>query len=91
MLFLPKEEDRHERIHLQSRLATFWLQFLQRLQVGLTDFKWCIVEYVILHNLESLGLDKTLFNGPYEVEHFWLASVLQEHFKGFGVFLLLKK
>ncbi len=61
MLFLPKEEGGHGLIHLQSRIATFRLQFVQKLLVGSVDIKWCAVAYVILHNLESLGLDKTLF------------------------------
>ncbi len=61
MLFLPKEEGGHGLIHLQSRIATFRLQFVQKLLVGSVDLKWCAVAYEILHNLESLGLDKTLF------------------------------
>ncbi len=61
MLFLPKEEGGQGLIHLQSRMATFRLQRIQRLLVGSVDFKWCAVAYVILHKLENLGLDKTLF------------------------------
>ncbi len=61
VLFLPKEEGGHGLIHLQSRIATFRLQFVQKLLVGSVDLKWCAVAYEILHNLESLGLDKTLF------------------------------
>ncbi len=61
VLFLPKEEGGQGLIHLQSRMATFRLQRIQRLLVGSVDFKWCAVAYVILHKLENLGLDKTLF------------------------------
>ncbi len=40
VLFLPKEEGGHGLIHLQSRIATFRLQFVQKLLVGSVDLKW---------------------------------------------------
>ncbi len=43
VLFLPKEEGGQGLIHLQSRMATFRLQRIQRLLVGSVDFKWCAV------------------------------------------------
>ncbi len=61
VLFLPKEEGGQGLIHLQSRIAAFRLQRIQRILVSSVDFKWCAVAYVILHKLENLGLDKTLF------------------------------
>ncbi len=68
VLFLPKEEGGHGLIHRQSRIATFRLQFVQKLLVGSVDHKWCAVAYEILHSLDSLGLDKTLFlMGPLKL------------------------
>ena len=74
---MPKEEGGHGLIHLQSRVSTFRLQFIQKLLIGSVEFKWGSVAYVILHNLENLGLDKTLFLlDPTKFEHFWTASFL---------------
>lgn len=61
VLYMPKEEGGQGLIHLQSRIATFRLQRIQRLLLGSVDFKWCAVAYVILHKVENLGMDKTLF------------------------------
>lgn len=61
ILFLPKEEGGQGLVHLQSKLASFRLVFVQRLLFGPTECKWCAAAFVILHKLENLGLDKTLF------------------------------
>lgn len=46
-----------KKVDLQSRVATFRLQRIQKLLCGSAEVKWCAV----LHKLENLGLDKALF------------------------------
>ncbi len=61
ILFLPKEEGGQGLIHLQSRIATFRLQFVQRLLDGPSDFSWHAVSCMLLRSSTGLGLDKALF------------------------------
>lgn len=91
VLFLPKEEGGHGLIHLQSRIATFRLQFVQKLLVGSVDFKWCAVTYVILQNLEGLGLDRTLFlMDPLKLNTSSLPVFYRNIFKVWSLFFFKK-
>ncbi|KAI7804071.1 pol-like protein [Triplophysa rosa] len=61
VLFLPKEEGGQGLVHLQSRIAAFRLQFVQRLLGGPSNCSWRAVACQILRSFASLGLDKALF------------------------------
>lgn len=91
VLFLPKDEGGHGLVHLQSRVATFRLQFIQKLLNGSVEFKWCSVAYVILHNLEKLGLDKTLFLlDPVKLDTSGLPVFYRNLFKVWSLFVFKK-
>lgn len=88
MLFLSEEEGGQGLIHLQSRVATFRLQFIQKLLIGSVEFRWCAVAYVILRNLENLGLDKTLFLlDPTKLNNSGLPAFYRNLFKVWGLFV----
>lgn len=61
VLYLSKDEGGHGLVHLQSRIAAFRVQFIQRLLKGSEDANWKIVAFSSLREFEGLGLDKILF------------------------------
>lgn len=61
ILYLPKEEGGQGLIHLQSRVAAFRLQFVQRFLDGSTNCSWCSATCTILRTVGGSGLDKSLF------------------------------
>lgn len=91
VLFLPKEEGGQGLIHLQSRVATFRLQFIQKLLLGSAECRWCAVAYVILRKLENLGLDKTLFLlDPLKLNTSGLPVFYRNLFKVWSLFVFKK-
>jgi len=58
--FLHVEEGGQGMMHLSSRLATFRLQFIQRLLTGPADLVWRKAAQIILQKTDRLGLDSTL-------------------------------
>ena len=61
VLYLPKEEGGQGLVHLQSRLAAFRLQFIQRYLTGTDDVLWRPLMSAILRRVRGLGLDASLF------------------------------
>ncbi len=61
ILYLPKEEGGQGLIHLQSRIATFRLHFLQRLLDGPVNVSWRAVSCIILQTVGNFALDRSLF------------------------------
>ncbi len=61
MLYLPKEEGGQGMVHLQSRLSTFRLQFIQKFLKGSEELVWRNDSKNNLQRVESLGLDAALF------------------------------
>ncbi len=61
VLYLPKEEGGQGMVHLQSRLSTFRLQFIQKFLKGSEELVWRMTVRTILQRVESLGLDAALF------------------------------
>lgn len=59
-LYLSKDERGHGLVHLQSRIAAFRIQFIQRLLKGSEDANWRIVTFSVLKDFDGLGLDKVL-------------------------------
>ncbi len=88
VLYLPKEEGGQGMVHLQSRLSTFRLQFIQKLLNGSEDMVWRTTARAILQRVESLGLDAAFFNGSKE--HFLngLPSFYQGLFKVWRLFFV---
>lgn len=60
-LYLLKEEGGQGLVHLASRVATFRLQFLQKLLTGSCDVVWRPLASCILKTVNRLGLDYPLF------------------------------
>lgn len=60
ILYLPKEEGGQGLVHLQSRTATFHLQFTQFL-TGPESVSWRPVASAVLKTGAGLNLDKSLF------------------------------
>ncbi|KAL7829212.1 hypothetical protein AOLI_G00300970 [Acnodon oligacanthus] len=58
--------DRVDLVHLTSRLATFRLQFTQKLLTGSVDLVWRKVASVILRKADGFALDATLFLMDYK-------------------------
>lgn len=58
VLYLPKEEGGHGLMDLQSRLAAFRLQFVQRLLSGSMESNWIAVAFAILRSFKQMNLDK---------------------------------
>lgn len=61
VLYLPKEEGGHGLMDLQSRLAAFRLQFVQRLLSGSMESNWIAAAFAILRSFKQMNLDKPLF------------------------------
>ena len=59
-MFLSKEEGGHGLIHIESRVATFRLQFVQKFLLGPKDVVWRDVTSCILRRTNNLGLDAAL-------------------------------
>ncbi len=61
ILYLPKEEGGQGLIHLQSRIATFRLHFLQRFLDGPVNVSWRAIGCIILQTVGNFALDRSLF------------------------------
>jgi len=61
ILFLSKEAGGQGLIHLQSRIAAFRLQFVQRLLTVSDVFNWNAVARLILDRLGNFNLGRTIF------------------------------
>ena len=61
VLHLSKEEAGQGFVHLASRAAAFWLQFIQRFLYGLENVVWRGVAGLVLQQVGGLGLKKALF------------------------------
>ena len=60
VLYLPREEGGQGLIHIESRVAAFRLQFIQRYLLT-RDVVWKDLASSILKRVSGLGLDTTLF------------------------------
>ncbi len=61
ILYLPKEGGGQGLIHLQSRIATFRLHFLQRFLDGPVNVSWRAIGCIILQTVGNFALDSSLF------------------------------
>lgn len=61
MLYLPKDEGGQGLIHLQSRIAIFWLHFIQRFLDGPVNVSWRAISGIIPQTVGSFALDRSLF------------------------------
>ncbi len=61
VLYLPKEEGGHGLMHVQSRIAAFRIQFIQRLLNGPVDSSWKFAACVILQGFGGLDFERSLF------------------------------
>lgn len=64
MLYLPREKGGQGLGHLQSRTATFRLQFLQKYLSGSEDICWKLATSVILRTLPSRNRQILFPYGP---------------------------
>lgn len=75
-------------MNLQSRTATFCLQFIQRLLSGSSDCGWRAATCAILRTLGGLQIDTSLLFGPPETGCSQIANLLSESFKVWSLFNL---
>lgn len=62
VLFLPKEEGGQGLVHIESRVATFRVQFIQKyLTTACKYLVWKDVASTILRRVNGLGIDAALF------------------------------
>lgn len=87
ILYLPKEEGGQGLVHLQSRTATFRLQFLQRFLKNSENVSWRTVTSSILKSVQEMNLDKSLFlMDPKKIEISCLPVFYQNLFKVWSCF-----
>lgn len=61
VLYLPKEEGGQGLVHIESKVATFRVQFVQKYLTGPTNVVWRDVASSLLGETAGLGLDTALF------------------------------
>ena len=61
VLYLPRDEGGQGLIHIESRVAAFRFQFIQRYLIGPRDVVWRELASSILKKTSGLGLDTALF------------------------------
>nr|BAC82609.1 pol-like protein [Danio rerio] len=87
ILYLPKEEGGHHLMHIQSRVAAFRIQFIQRLLTGPVDSSWKIAACAILRGFRNLGLEKSLFwTDPQKMDWSKLPIFYRNMFKVWSLF-----
>ena len=87
VLFLPRDEGGQGLVHIQSRIDTFRLQFIQKYLAGPQDVVWRQVTSSILRGTTGLVLDMALFLMDFKLlKLYGLSPFYQSLFKTWNLF-----